>query len=132
MHPEILSEEQKKLLPLVQEFRRGFYLVRGTAIALYLGHRESLVFDLFTHGNFNAKTIINKLYTLKIKYQLRYKDYDQLHILINGIKITFYQYPFPIEPLQDYKKVFKIPGLLKLAAMKAFALGGKKQMERLC
>ena len=39
MHDEVLSGEQEELLPLVQKFKREFYLVDGTAIALQIGHR---------------------------------------------------------------------------------------------
>ena len=46
MHVEILSEQQQALLSWVKQFRREFYLVGGTAIALYLGHRNSIDFDL--------------------------------------------------------------------------------------
>jgi hypothetical protein len=47
MHLEILSKEQVELLPLVSQFKREFYLVGGTAIALHIGHRESIDFELF-------------------------------------------------------------------------------------
>lgn len=49
MHKEILSENQTKLLPLVKSFSPDFGLAGGTAIALYLGHRRSIDFDLFTN-----------------------------------------------------------------------------------
>ena len=35
MRSEILTEEQRKLLPLIRLFAKGYYLVGGTAIALY-------------------------------------------------------------------------------------------------
>ena len=47
MHIEILSSEQQALLPWAKQFKREFYLVGGTAIALYIGHRKSIIFDLF-------------------------------------------------------------------------------------
>ena len=47
MHSEILNDRQRELLPLMAQFRREYYLVGGTAIALYLGHRRSIDFDLF-------------------------------------------------------------------------------------
>ena len=47
MHKEILSENQIELLTLVKQFKRDFYLVGGTAIALHIGHRRSIDFDLF-------------------------------------------------------------------------------------
>jgi len=47
MHKEILDNNQLSLLDLVKSFRREFYLVGGTAIALHIGHRRSIDFDLF-------------------------------------------------------------------------------------
>ena len=61
LHTEILSEEQKNLLPLIKQFRKEYYLVGGTAIALQIGHRRSIDFDLFTTKNIqqiNIKKII--------------------------------------------------------------------------
>ena len=55
MYPDILSKEQKDLLPLMQQFKREFYLVGGTAIALHIGHRRSIDFDLFKFSKLNAK-----------------------------------------------------------------------------
>lgn len=48
MHLEILSENQKKLFPILKSFSRKYYFVGGTAIALHIGHRKSIDFDLFT------------------------------------------------------------------------------------
>jgi hypothetical protein len=40
LHKEILNTDQIALLPLVKEFKRSYYLVGGTAIALQIGHRR--------------------------------------------------------------------------------------------
>ena len=61
MHIEILSKEQQELLPWVSQFRREFYLVGGTAIALYLGHRKSIDFDLFKQGTVNHKKNLERI-----------------------------------------------------------------------
>jgi hypothetical protein len=53
MHKEILTKEQLELLALIKSFAKDFYLVGGTAIALYIGHRHSIDFDLFIHKNFD-------------------------------------------------------------------------------
>ena len=57
MHLEVLSEEQCELLPFIAQFKRSFYLVDGTAIALYIGHRRSVDFDLFTERKLNKSSI---------------------------------------------------------------------------
>ena len=49
MHKEIFTKEQEKILPLVVDFSDRFGLVGGTAIALHLGHRRSIDFDLFSN-----------------------------------------------------------------------------------
>jgi len=41
MHIEILSEKQQELLSFISVFKRNYYLVGGTAIALYI---EQLAF----------------------------------------------------------------------------------------
>ena len=61
MHKEILNTDQIELLALVKEYKREFYLVGGTAIALHIGHRRSIDFDLFKNGIIRHKTIISKI-----------------------------------------------------------------------
>jgi len=46
MHTEIFNSEEIELLPSIKSFQRSFYMVGGTAIALHLGHRRSIDFDL--------------------------------------------------------------------------------------
>lgn len=57
MHKKILSKNQTELLPLVTKFKREFYLVGGTAIALHIGHRQSIDFDLFKEKSINKKKL---------------------------------------------------------------------------
>jgi len=57
MHKHILTKEQIQLLPLIKQFRKDYYLVGGTAIALYLGHRRSVDFDLFSNGTIRRRRI---------------------------------------------------------------------------
>ena len=59
LHQEVLSDEQKKLLPLIRVFYDKFYLVGGTAIALQLGHRRSIDFDLFSSQKIDQRKIRN-------------------------------------------------------------------------
>jgi len=55
MHTQIFNSNQTALLPLVKQFRKEFYLVGGTAIALYLGHRRSIDFDLLKFNPLKPK-----------------------------------------------------------------------------
>ena len=61
IHKEILTKEQVELLPVVGDFSKKFSLVGGTAIALHIGHRESIDFDMFSLKSFGNLQIRNKL-----------------------------------------------------------------------
>ena len=61
MHKEILTDAQIKLLPMLESFAENFGLVGGTAIALHIGHRRSVDFDLFTNLPFETLRIREKI-----------------------------------------------------------------------
>ncbi|MDR0581535.1 MAG: nucleotidyl transferase AbiEii/AbiGii toxin family protein [Prevotellaceae bacterium] len=129
MQTEIFSEQQKELLPCIARFRRSFYLVGGTAIALHLGHRRSIDFDLFTPVSLRKSEIKKKLWQLPYKQELIFEDTDQLHLYVNAVKVTFFSYPYPVEHPVKLDKVISMPTLLSLAAMKAFALGRRAKWK---
>lgn len=94
----------------------------GTSVALHLGHRQSIDFDLFTDSPLNRSRLKVKLMKIPFVQKPVFEDYDQLHLLINGVKMTFFSYPFVISHPFDVKGIITIPSLLSLAAMKAYAL----------
>jgi len=129
MQKEILSDKQKELLPFLKRFKRNYYLVGGTAIALHIGHRRSIDFDLFTHSPLNKKKISAEIQELKKNTQPLYFDTDQQHYIINEVKCTFFYYPYPIEHPEHFQDIISLPSLLDLAAMKAFALGRRSKWK---
>lgn len=52
LHLEILDQKRQTLLPLVATAGQGFYLAGGTALALQLGHQDSIDFDFFCYGGY--------------------------------------------------------------------------------
>lgn len=129
MHKEILNSQQIDLIPYLKDFNRSFYLVGGTAIALHIGHRRSIDFDLFTVANLNKHRIKTKLGPIPFKQIPVFEDYDQLHVVINNVKITFFSYPYPVEHPIKIASFITMPALLSLAAMKAFALGRRAKWK---
>jgi hypothetical protein len=57
MHRQIIDSKQAILLPYLKDFKRSYYLVGGTAIALHIGHRRSVDFDLFTPYKLNKSKV---------------------------------------------------------------------------
>ena len=129
MHPDILTPNQLQILPLIKTFSKDFGLVGGTAIAYYLGHRRSIDFDLFSPKTFSilsARNKINKLF--KIEQTLVQGD-GELTVMVNNVKLTLFNFPYHITYDSQFENIIKIPDLLTLAAMKAFALGQRAKWK---
>jgi len=129
MHKEILTAKQNELLPYLKLFRRKYYLVGGTAIALHIGHRRSIDFDLFSSTRLNKKDIRDKLTRFPFKISRISEDTDQIHFLVNDIKITFFHYPYKINHPLELGQSVSIPSLLTLASMKAYAIGRRAKWK---
>jgi len=129
MHLSILNKEQHEQLELLSKFKRGYILVGGTAIAIHIGHRRSIDFDLFKETRIDKLKIKRTLAEKGIQYQLLFENADGINLLINNVKWTFYYYPFQIKEFAISNKYFKIPDLLTLAAMKAYALGRRSKWK---
>jgi hypothetical protein len=117
------------MLPLIKDFKREFYLVGGTAIALYLGHRRSIDFDLFRQKGFRASKIISKIEAHSLTYIVTRNVSEQLNLIISDVKFTFFEYPFPIQPASSFEDYIRMPSLLDLSAMKAYAIGRRSKWK---
>lgn len=129
MHLEILSKEQLELLTFIEKFKSRFYLVGGTAIALQIGHRQSIDFDLFSEKSFSISAIHKKVVEEFPNCHIIHRSNDQIHYLLNGVKFTFFHYPFSIPLDKKLSKVISMPNLKTLAVMKAFAIGRRAKWK---
>lgn len=129
MHQEILSPEQIRLLPFVRLFSREYYLVGGTAIALYIGHRRSIDFDLFKFNPIRPKAILDRISEQGYSHLVTRRVIEQLNVSIGEVKFTFFQYPYQIDAPVTFENILRMPELIDLAAMKAFALGRRSKWK---
>jgi len=129
MHKEILSEKQKELLPLIRQFSREYYLAGGTAVALHIGHRRSVDFDLFKFSSLNHKKNIDRIAGLRLPYEVTWRETGQMNVTVGDVKVTYLEYPFLILPKKKFDNIIKIPDLIDLAAMKAYALGRRSKWK---
>ena len=128
MHQEILNDNQKDILPFLAGFN-DFGLVGGTAIALHIGHRSSIDFDLFSNKEFDNNDIRKEI--LKNGQKIEHvfvNQKDEYTVLINGVKATFLFYPFKISFSVDFNGI-KTADLLTLSALKAYALGRRAKWK---
>ncbi|PIW97465.1 hypothetical protein COZ81_02340 [Candidatus Jorgensenbacteria bacterium CG_4_8_14_3_um_filter_38_10] len=129
LHKEILTEEQIRSLPLLKSFSKDFGLVGGTAVALHIGHRRSIDFDLFTDKEFKNSSI-RKMIQKNFKIDNVIVDkLDEFSIIIKGVKFTFFHYPYKLSFSKKFNDIIKLPDLLTLAAMKAYTLGRRAKWK---
>lgn len=123
MHDEVLTKEAMSILPSFARFE-GFYLVGGTALALQIGHRISVDFDFFSFAPL-PDGLLRKIKRVFEGHQISvtYSAPEQINLIIDGVKVTFFSYPYKnIYPLVPYKKI-NLASIEEIALMKAFSIG---------
>jgi hypothetical protein len=129
VHVEILNEDQRRLLPFLAKFKREYYMVGDTAIALHIGHRLSIDFDLFKIGSIKPRSIFSKFDAAKESFVITLNREGQLNLMCPEVKFTFINYDYEVPHPIIVQKAISIPTLLDLAAMKAFALGRRSKWK---
>ncbi|MDP3956132.1 MAG: nucleotidyl transferase AbiEii/AbiGii toxin family protein [bacterium] len=123
MHHEVLPDANKKLFPTLSIFG-DFYLAGGTAIALQIGHRISVDFDLFTDKEISRSLIrdVERVFAESTIQPLVHNS-GELTLVVDGIKLTFLQYPFPLARGLVELEGIKMLSIAELAATKAYTVG---------
>ena len=129
MYLNILNSDQQQLLPMLSKFKKEFYMVGGTAIALHIGHRLSIDFDLFKSGRIKPKAIIKKFQEQNEAISVTLNIDGQLNLNCRNVKFTFFEYEFDVPHAINIENAIKIPELIDLAAMKAYALGRRSKWK---
>jgi len=123
MHPEAITPERKKIFDKLKNFPE-FYLVGGTGLAMQLGHRISIDFDMFWKKDI-PQNLLRKIRRIfeGSKIRVKVNHSEQLSVDIDGVKVDFVKYPYPLilKPIKYQGiNILKIP---EIAAMKAQTLG---------
>jgi hypothetical protein len=126
LHLEVLPEDQRLLLQKLakEDWLGDFYLAGGTALALQIGHRESIDFDFFSKKEFGHQEIIQKLERIG-SFELFQGDEGTINGRLSEIRISFFYYKYKIveDPIV-YEKL-NIANKLDIALMKLEAISGR-------
>lgn len=123
MHLDILPEAQQRVWQELREIPPEFTLYGGTAIALQLGHRQSVDFDFFSTEAFDSATLYQRLPMLQ-NAQILQQDKNTLTCLIERdgtVQVSFF-FPPSLQRLQPPHQIaengIRIASLLDLAGTK--------------
>lgn len=106
------------------DFIGDFYLAGGTALALLLGHRQSIDFDFFSKEKHSPLKILDALGAVtNEKIEIKEQDEDTLIAFINNVKVSFFFYKHKL--LDDTIKIkenISVANLKDIFAMKLIAI----------
>lgn len=133
MYWNILDAERLDFLSVLGFCRgEGFYLAGGTALALQVGHRDSVDFDLFKPDAFDTAALLDRLAAAGPDHRLvRVQDErNTLGVLVNGsIKLSFMRYHYPLlRPLVPADHI-DLADVADIGCMKLSAITGRGTMK---
>lgn len=125
MFYNILDEERLNILPLLKIFKEDFYLAGGTALALQLGHRDSVDFDFFSKNNIDTEELFKKLENIFKEYKIRKVQEEKNTLTIiagENVKISFFTYEYQLlKPLIE-EQYLNLASAEDIACMKLSAI----------
>lgn len=114
---ELIKELQHK------DYLQGFVLVGGTALALLLGHRDSVDIDLFCDFDFNENQLKNNL-VKDFAFNQQTISKNTLLGFIRDIKVDFIKHQYKkIAPTTEQNGI-NIASIQDICAMKLNAISG--------
>lgn len=124
-----LTAKQLEITPLIKNFAVDYYLVGGSALALQIGHRYSIDFDLFTFKKIESSLIDKKIARYKFHKEVVHDSEIEYTLTLDDVKITFFQYAYPIPHPVKWNNVITMPTVLDIAAMKVYAIGKRAKWK---
>jgi len=125
MFYDILDKKRIDIISLFELFKNDFYLAGGTALALQLGHRDSIDFDFFSEKDFDTKDLFEELKKILKNHKIQkvQNEKNTLTIIIDeNIKLSFFTYKYPLLNPLIFEKYMRIASVEDIACMKLSAI----------
>ena len=129
---DILDQKRTDILPLFANFRKDFYLAGGTALALQLGHRDSVDFDFFCQNSFSTSELAQKVKQVFANHHVAktQEAKDTLSFIIDtDIKISFFTFTYKLIKPLDEQKYLKLASIEDIACMKLSAITSRSVLK---
>lgn len=97
---DVLSQEMRRAWPVVAQAtaRLEGSLVGGTALTIYLSHRQSFDLDFLAHDKFSGQDLYRKLNRLAessgLSCDLQTAESDSMHALVDGVVVQVFTQPW--------------------------------------
>ncbi|HLC87635.1 MAG TPA: nucleotidyl transferase AbiEii/AbiGii toxin family protein [Patescibacteria group bacterium] len=131
LHYDILDPERKEILPKLAVFKRQFYLAGGTALALQIGHRDSLDFDFFSKEDIDTVKLFEKVQEVFagqviVKTQ---EEKNTLSVNIDKVKLSFMTYSYELVDKLIETEFLNLASVKDIACMKLSAITSRATLK---
>ncbi|MFH1890914.1 MAG: nucleotidyl transferase AbiEii/AbiGii toxin family protein [Candidatus Kuenenbacteria bacterium] len=126
MFKKSLAPATRLVLELLKNTKiaSGFYMAGGTALALQLGHRQSIDLDFFSRKKFLCNILKRELEKLG-KVKVKSEDVDTLHIDLSAVAVSFLYYPYKLlYKKKNYNNIY-LADWRDIACMKLSAVSSR-------
>lgn len=128
MFYNILDKKRLDLLPLFKNFKKDFYLGGGTALALQIGHRDSIDFDFFKEGDLDTQQLFSDLGVFFVPHHLLKVQEERntlSSIIDDNVKLSLFGYRYKlIKELIDEENL-RLASIEDIGCMKLSAITGR-------
>jgi hypothetical protein len=124
MHKECFPAQGWRVLASVRDImnKRKAVLAGGTALALHIGHRESVDLDFFTCKTFRTESVISEIRETGKNFRILSEDDDHITAEIEGVKVSLFRYEYRFVAAPETYAGISIAGIPDIAAMKIIAI----------
>lgn len=126
MHTETLAPDTKEIFAKLAKvgLPDNFYLSGGTALALHLGHRESVDLDFFSHEEFEPE-IMQRLLEKEFHLEEVVIDSGTLNCFADKVKLQFLFYPYKLLEVPKVCEGIKISSIQDIACTKLLTISAR-------
>ncbi len=126
LQTQTISSELLELLKKIMksDIFSDFILVGGTALALQIGHRNSVDIDLFGNCELDEESFVSELKKMG-QVKLIHKSKNVIMLSVDNIKVDFVSYKYPL--LENFQSLdnIRLASKKDIAAMKLNAISGR-------
>lgn len=132
MFYDILDKKRLEILPLLKAFQNDYYLAGGTALALQIGHRDSVDFDFFCTNEFETQILMDSCKKIFIDHKiLKVQDESNTLTIIvdDDIKISFFSYNYTLLDPLIIEEYMTLASTNDIACMKLSAITSRSTLK---
>ncbi len=128
MHEKVLPQGSKTLLAWLETNAASIFqewtLAEGTGLALWVGHRISEDFDFFRTEGMDLN-LLHGTFKKHGAYETLQEAENTLTVLVEGIKLSFFQIPDPFLFERTGYRSFHLADIRDIALMKLITISGR-------